>query len=94
MFDRLPNISFDPYLPVAFIIGFAALAVILAAYGGYQKLRSFTLRSLAVLCLCAALLNPQTIIEDREPLSDIVPVSYTHLRAHGDQRGSRMPSSA
>ena len=22
------------------------------------------------------------------------PVSYTHLRAHGDQRGSRMPSSA
>ena len=24
----------------------------------------------------------------------VVPVSYTHLRAHEDQRGSRMPSSA
>ena len=72
MFDNLPNISFDPYLPVAFIIGFAALAIILAAFGGYQKLRSFILRSLAVLSLCAALLNPQTIIEDREPLNDIV----------------------
>ena len=72
MFDNLPNISFDPYLPVAFIIGFAALAIILAAYGGHQKLRSFILRSLAVLSLCAALLNPQTIIEDREPLNDIV----------------------
>ena len=24
----------------------------------------------------------------------VVPVSYTHLRAHRDQRGSRMPSSA
>ena len=24
----------------------------------------------------------------------LLSVSYTHLRAHGDQRGSRMPSSA
>ena len=27
-------------------------------------------------------------------LQPLIAVSYTHLRAHGDQRGSRMPSSA
>lgn len=72
MFDNLPNIGLDPYLPLSAIALFAGLAVVLAAYGGYQKLGSFILRVLALLALCAALLNPQTIIEDREPLSDMV----------------------
>lgn len=72
MFDNLPNIGFDPYLPLGLIIGFAGFVILLAAYGGYQKLGSFILRVIALLGLCAALLNPQTIIEDREPLSDIV----------------------
>ncbi len=72
MFDNLPNIGFDPYLPLGFIIGFAALVIIFAAYGGYQKLGSFILRVIGLTALCAALLNPQTIIEEREPLSDIV----------------------
>lgn len=72
MFENLPNIGFDPFLPIIAIMLLAGFAILLAAYGGYQKLGSFILRSLALLALCAALLNPQTIIEDRAPLSDIV----------------------
>lgn len=72
MFDNLPNIGFDPFLPLTLIAGFALFVIILAAYGGYQKLGSFILRLCALAALCAALLNPQTIIEDREPLSDVV----------------------
>ena len=72
MLDNLPNIGLDPFLPLGIIGLFASLAILLAAYGGYQKLGSFILRVLALLALCAALLNPQTILEDREPLSDMV----------------------
>ena len=72
MLDNLPNIGFDPYLPIGFIIGFAALVILFAAYGGYQKLGSFILRVIGVGALCAALLNPQTIVEEREPLNDVV----------------------
>ena len=72
MLDNLPNIGFDPYLPLFIIAVLAGLVILMAAYGGYQKLRSFTLRAFALFALCAALLNPQTIIEEREPLTDIV----------------------
>lgn len=72
MFDTLPNIGFDPYLPMIAIILLAIFVILMAAYGGYQKLGSFIFRSLALLALCAALLNPQTIIEERAPLNDII----------------------
>ena len=36
----------------------------------------------------------QKICEELGVSHKRVAVSYTHLRAHGDQRGSRMPSSA
>ena len=43
------------------------------------------------------LINRQgaVVVDVREKKEfDTGPVSYTHLRAHEDQRGSRMPSSA
>lgn len=83
MFDNLPNIGFDPYLPLGYIMGFAGLVILFAAYGGYQKLGSFILRLIGVGALCAALLNPQTIIEEREPLNDIILVLVDNSQSMG-----------
>ena len=40
--------------------------------------------------------NPPAVIVNKSgtPGNYITPVSYTHLRAHGDRTRSRMPSSA
>jgi len=83
MLDALPNIGFDPFLPFGVIIGFALFVIVMAAYGGYQKLGSFILRLIGVAALCAALLNPQTIIEEREPLSDIVLILIDESQSMG-----------
>jgi len=68
----LPNIAFDPLIAPAWIAGILILAVFAAAIGGISKLRSFLLRSLAALFLALALMNPQTVEEEREPLPDEV----------------------
>ncbi|MGJ8562643.1 MAG: hypothetical protein ACSHXY_03725 [Alphaproteobacteria bacterium] len=87
MIAALPNIAFDPLLPMAAIAGLSALAFIMAALAGLGRMRSFLLRVLAALVLTAALLNPQTVEEDREPLKDEVLI----LRDASDsiQLGSR-----
>jgi len=43
-----------------------------ALAAGIGRLRSYFLRLLAGLFLVLALLNPQTVIEDRDPLQDVV----------------------
>ena len=76
MFDRLlnnlPNIAFDPLLGNGWIIGLGILIFIAALASGIGKLRSYFLRLLAGLFIVLALLNPQTVVEDRDPLQDAV----------------------
>ncbi len=75
------SLAIDPLISLPFIYGIGGLAVIAAIIAGLGRLRSFMLRLFAALALIAGLLNPQTVIEEREPLNDAVLV----LR---DQSGS------
>jgi len=72
MLDRLPNIAFDPLLPMGWIIALGVLIFVAALAAGIGRLRSYFLRLLAGLFLVLTLLNPQTVIEDRDPLQDVV----------------------
>lgn len=72
MLDRLPNMAFDPLLPMGWIAALGILIFLAALAAGVGRLRSYFLRLLAGLFLILALLNPQTVIEEREPLQDVV----------------------
>lgn len=72
MFDSLPNMAFDPLLPTGWIIALGALMFLGALATGIGRLRSYFFRLLAGLFLVLALLNPQTVIEERDPLQDVV----------------------
>ena len=72
MLDGLPNMAFDPLLPIGWIIGLGILMFLAALAAGVGRLRSYFLRLLAGLFLVLALLNPQTVIEERDPLQDAV----------------------
>ena len=72
MFENLPNIAFDPLLSIFWITALGILMFISALAAGIGRLRSYFLRLLAGLFIILALMNPQTVIEDREPLQDAV----------------------
>jgi len=72
MFDLLPNMAFDPLLPMVWIVALGVLMFLAALAAGVGRLRSYFLRLLAGLFLVLALLNPQTVIEERDPLQDAV----------------------
>ena len=72
MLHNLPNIAFDPLLSIGWIIALGILMFIAALAAGIGRLRSYFLRLLAGLFIVLALVNPQTVIEDREPLQDAV----------------------
>jgi len=67
-----PDIAFDPLLPTLWITILGVLAILAACIGAVGRLHTFISRLLAALAIILALLNPQTVIEDREPLNDIV----------------------
>ena len=72
MLDSLPNMAFDPLLPLGWIIALGGVIFLAALAAGIGRLRSYFLRLLAGLFLTLALLNPQTVIEERDPLQDAV----------------------
>jgi len=72
MLDNLPNIAFDPLLSIPLIVGLGILIFLAALAAGIGRLRSYFLRLLAGLFLILALLNPQTVVEERDPLQDVV----------------------
>ncbi len=67
------NSSFvlDPVLPIWAIISLTVLIIAAATFGQWRGLKSFILRAVAAFILAGALLNPQTLIEQRTPLADI-----------------------
>lgn len=70
--DAFSNVAFDPLLPATFIAVFAVLAITAALLAGFGRMRSFFFRLLAAAFIVIALLNPQTVEEEREPLKDEV----------------------
>lgn len=65
------TITWEPYLPLAVLVVFAAVAVALLAISLFARQRGSILRGLALAALYLALLNPSINQEQREPLSDI-----------------------
>ena len=72
MLSSLPDMAFDPLLPLGWIIALGGIMFFAALAAGIGRLRSYFLRLLAGLFLILALLNPQTVIEERDPLQDAV----------------------
>lgn len=64
--------AFDPLLPMGWIVALSILIFLAALAAGIGRLRSYFLRLVAGLFLILALLNPQTVIEERDPLRDVV----------------------
>ncbi len=62
---------FDPLLPVWAIASLTLMIIVAATFGQWRGLKSFVLRAIAAFLLCGALLNPQQLIEQRNPLPDI-----------------------
>ncbi|MDP9137569.1 MAG: hypothetical protein M3N38_05260 [Pseudomonadota bacterium] len=62
---------FAPHIPAAIAYSLIALAAVPVAVAIFARSRGAVLRSLALLCLALALLNPIIREEDREALSDI-----------------------
>ncbi len=65
-------LALDPLLPMSLVLTLSGLAMLAALLGAIGKLRTLVPRVLVALALTIALLNPQTVIEEKEPLSDIV----------------------
>ena len=66
----LDGLALDPLLPPAMVGPLGALLLLAALLAGASRLRSAVLRALAALGVVAALLNPQRVEEEREPLPD------------------------
>ncbi len=62
---------FDPLLPIWVIVSLTVLIIAAATFGQWRGLKSFILRAVAAFILAGALLNPQSLIEQRTPLPDI-----------------------
>lgn len=66
--------ALSPLIPMALLIGAAALAFIFLATMWWTRARGALWRTVAVVTLLLALLNPAAVIEDRRPLPDVAVV--------------------
>ena len=68
----MPDFAFDPLLSMPLIAALATLAILAAILSALGRLRSLIARLFAALMLILALLNPQKVEEERDPLPDEV----------------------
>jgi hypothetical protein len=68
------SIATAPLLPWAAIIAFAALAVLLLAFGAWRRARGLVWRVLALALLLLILANPSLVEELHQPQSDVAAV--------------------
>ena len=68
------TVDFTPYFSTALTLTFAAIALALAAFGLYRRMRGAWLRATALALIVLALANPSIVSENREPLSTIVAI--------------------
>ena len=71
MMQHFTYVDFLPRLPLWLILAFAALVLVLLAYGLYQRARGIWWRALAAVILLGALCNPRLLREERETRPDI-----------------------
>lgn len=72
MRELFQNIAFDPLINSPWLIGLTILLFTAALMTGIGRLKSYFARLVAGLFLILALMNPQAVDEDREPLADTV----------------------
>jgi hypothetical protein len=69
------TVSFAPLLSPWLIALIAVAAALLAALGLYRRQRGMVLRTIALVMLVTALVNPVLMNEEREPLSTVVAIA-------------------
>ncbi|CAN5307521.1 hypothetical protein BH10PSE7_BH10PSE7_20660 [soil metagenome] len=82
------NIAFEPFLPLIAIAALAAVGFVLIVLFILGRTRGWPLRTVALLILLTALLNPVLRDEDREHLSDIAVAVVDHSQSQ--ESGDRM----
>ncbi len=65
------HMSFEPYLPWPFLLGFGLLAALACVLLASRSIVNALLRLALASCLLAALANPQLAQEQRQPISNI-----------------------
>src|SRR5487761_805783 len=68
------SLATSPLLPWWAIAAFAAVALLLIAFGAWRRARGTALRLLAVLALAAIVINPSLVEEKRAPQHDVAAV--------------------
>ena len=68
----LPNLAFDPLVSTSWIWALGILCALAIALSRWTGLKSFLGRAGCVGVILFALLNPQTVTEERQSLDDIV----------------------
>ena len=68
------SLATSPLLPWWAIAAFAAVALLLIAFGAWRRARGTALRLLAVLALAAIIINPSLVEEKRAPQHDVAAV--------------------
>ncbi len=63
--------TLSPLVPMALLIGAAALGLVFLGALWWTRARGALWRTVAVLALLLALLNPSAVVEDRRPLPDV-----------------------
>ncbi|HEX6978394.1 MAG TPA: hypothetical protein VF342_03765 [Alphaproteobacteria bacterium] len=82
------SISFGPLVPWPVLAGLAALALVALAATWWMRARGAVWRTVAVLGFLLALLNPNAVLEERQPLSDVavVVVDESKSQSIGERR--------
>lgn len=70
----MTGVTFSSLVPMPILLSVLALGILLAGYAFYRKSRAAGLRTIALLVLAAAVLDPRATIEKRQPLDDVTMV--------------------
>ncbi|MFD1333610.1 hypothetical protein ACFQ4O_16530, partial [Methylopila musalis] len=68
------DVVFAPLIPLPALLAFAVAGAVVAALGVFARARGAWLRAGALACLLLALANPSFTREDRETLTNVLPV--------------------
>ncbi|MCD2184311.1 hypothetical protein OCK02_17875 [Rhizobium sp. TRM96647] len=88
------NIAFSPLLPWPVIGALAAIAVVLAVFALWRRVRGAPLRALAFALLLLALANPVVMNEQRDALSTVVAVIVDRSQSQDNPERTAMTDEA
>ncbi len=72
----MTGMTFSSLVPLPVLVGVLGIGMVLAVYAFIRRTRAAGLRTIAILILAAAVLDPRATIENRAPLDDVAVVVF------------------